>query len=285
MIRFAQREADSLVISAARLSIAVLILIPIAITRYPRELRQMRGTDLWLSMLSGGFLAAHFAAWISSLQFTSVASSVVLVATTPLWVALFSPLFLKESLTIPIKIGLVIALLGGGIVGFSDACQITAIGIHCDGFSSFFQGKAFFGNILAIAGAVTAAGYLLVGRKVSGRHPLVVYILSVYGSAAILLILVVWVLGIQWSGFSTTTYAFLIGLALIPQLLGHSSYNWALKYLPAAYVSIVLLAEPIGSTILAYFLLNEPPTSLELIGGGVILCGIYIASQSSSSAS
>jgi len=285
LIRFAQREADSLVISAVRLMIAVLVLSPLALFRYRKEMGRLRGEDLKLSFLAGIFLALHFAGWISSLQFTSVASSVVLVASTPLWVALAAPIILRETLPQPVKIGMIVALFGGVLVGLSTACQLSFSGVSCEGFAAFFQGNAFLGNVLALGGAITGAGYLLVGRKISGKYPLVVYIFYVYGSAAAILLAVVLFLGLPLTGFTIETYGFLVALALIPQLLGHSSYNWALKYLPVAYVSVVLLAEPIGSTTLAYLFLNEPPTILEIIGGGVILSGIYIASRSPSPSS
>ena len=121
-IRFAQREAPSLVIAALRLTFASLVLAPIALTRHRDELKKLTRGDLLLGSLSGVFLAVHFATWISSLEYTSIASSVVLVSTGPLWVALLSPIFLKEPLTKPVLIGMLFALLGGTIIGLSDSC-------------------------------------------------------------------------------------------------------------------------------------------------------------------
>src|SRR5688500_12600149 len=121
-IRYAQVDAPSLAIAALRLTFATLVLAPLALTRHRDELRALTRPDLWLGLLSGLFLAAHFATWISSLEYTSVASSVVFVSTGPLWVALASPLFLKEHLSRAAVVGLALALLGGTVIGVSDAC-------------------------------------------------------------------------------------------------------------------------------------------------------------------
>lgn len=289
-IRFAQREAPSLVIAALRLTFASLILAPIAITRHRDELRKLTRRDLLLGLLSGVFLAVHFATWISSLEYTSIASSVVLVSTGPLWVALLSPIFLKEPLTRPVLIGMLFALLGGTIIGLSDSCELTlqlrlsGNSIHsgtisCPPLSEFVQGKAFLGNFLALAGAWAVAGYLMIGRRLRSGMSLIPYIFVVYGIAAIVLLGIMFAAGQSPIGFSPMTYIWILLLALVPQLIGHSTYNWALRYLPAALVSITTLGEPIGSAVLAYFILSEAPTLLTIFGGILILAGIYISSR------
>ena len=277
-IRFAQREAPSLVIAALRLTFASLILAPIALTRYRDELRKLTRGDLLLGLLSGVFLAVHFATWISSLEYTSIASSVVLVSTGPLWVALLSPIFLKEPLTKPVLIGMLFALIGGTVIGLSDSCQIDN-GLACPPFSEFVQGKAFLGNFLALVGAWAVAGYLIIGRRLRGGMSLIPYIFVVYGIAAIVLLGIMFTAGQSPIGFSSMTYIWILLLALVPQLIGHSTYNWALRYLPAALVSITTLGEPIGSAVLAYFILSESPTVLTIFGGILILAGIYISSR------
>jgi len=156
-IRFDQREAPSLVIAALRLTFASLFLAPIALTRYRNELRKLTRADLLLGLLSGIFLAIHFATWISSLEYTSIASSVVFVSTGPLWVALLSPIFLKEPLTKSVLIGMMLALLGGTIIGLGDSCQLEN-GLVCPPISQFVRGTAFLGNFLALTGAWTVAG-------------------------------------------------------------------------------------------------------------------------------
>lgn len=275
-IRLAQREAGSLAIAAYRLWFASLILIPFAWGKRA-ELRGLTPKQIGLVLLSGTFLAAHFATWISSLAFTSVASSVVLVTTTPLWVGLLSPLVLRERLSVRVWIGLLAALTGGVLVGMSEACALDASGLACDGLGQFVQGEAFLGNLLALAGALLAAGYLLVGRKLRSELSLVGYISTVYSTAALLLVALALVSGQRMSGFSLTTYGWFLALALLPQLLGHTSYNFALGYLPAAFVSIAVLAEPVGATLLAIPVLNEWPTALEVVGGVIILGGIGLS--------
>jgi drug/metabolite transporter (DMT)-like permease len=279
-IRFAQEEASSIVIAAMRLTIASIILVPVAATRHRRELTSLQRRDLLLALLSGIFLALHFSTWITSLQYTTVASSVVLVSTIPLWVALLSPFTIKEPIKRLVWIGLVFTLLGVVVVAISDSCSFSGGSIACPSLSAFIHGRAFLGDLLAIAGAIAGAGYLLIGRKLRAQMSLVGYISLVYGMAAVVLIITMLAAGESPFGYSPETYLWLILLAVIPQLIGHSSFNWALGYLSAAFVSITLLGEPIGSTILAYFILHEKPTPLKLIGGGLILVGIYIASRS-----
>ncbi|MBN1449697.1 MAG: DMT family transporter [Anaerolineales bacterium] len=295
-IRFAQREAPSLVIAALRLTLASLALTPFALSRHRAELRKLTRGELSLGLLSGIFLAVHFATWITSLEYTSVASSVVLVSTGPLWVALLSPIFLKEPLTKPVLIGMALALLGGTVIGLGDSCELTlpptgtmrllspdgslrSGSISCPPFSEFVQGEAFLGNFLALAGAWAVAGYLMIGRRLRGGMTLIPYIFIVYGIAAVVLLGLMAVAGQSPAGFSPSTYVWILLLALVPQLIGHSTYNWALRYLPAALVSITTLGEPIGSAILAYFILREAPTVLTIFGGALILGGIYVSSR------
>jgi len=282
MIRFAQREAPSLVIAAWRLALAAMVLTPFALARRRIELASLSSRERGLAALSGVFLALHFATWISSLAFTTVASSVVLVSTAPLWVALLSPITLKEPLSRLMVVGLLLALAGSVTVGVSDSCAWTGYGLACPDLREFLRGRAFIGDLLALAGALTAAGYLIIGRRLRVRLSLLTYIFVVYGVAALVLVGVALVAGLPLFGYSSITYLWLLGLALVPQLLGHTSYNWALAYLSAAYVSIAVLGEPIGSSILAFFLLNELITPLKLVGAALILAGIFLASRSES---
>ena len=235
--------------------------------------------------LSGAFLAVHFVSWVTSLSLTSVASSVVLVTTTPLWVALLSPVFLREKLTPWVWVGLVVALTGGTLVGLSEACQFSAGGVACPDLGGFFQGKAFLGNLLALVGAWMAAAYMMVGRKVRAALSVTAYISVVYSVAAILLWGLALASGEAVVGFSPPIYLWFALLALVPQLMGHTSFNYALGYLPAAYVSVATLAEPIGTTLLAIAVLNELPSGVEVLGGVIILAGIAIASLNTRSAS
>ncbi|MDO8753483.1 MAG: DMT family transporter, partial [Anaerolineales bacterium] len=231
---------------------------------------------------SGIFLAVHFATWISSLEYTSVASSVVFVSTGPLWVALLSPMLLKETLARTAILGLALSIVGGASIGLSDACVWDG-GLSCPALQDVLQGRAAWGNFLALAGAWSVTGYLIIGRKLraAGGMSLVPYIFLVYGMAAIVLITIMLASGNSPFGFAPQTYGWIFLLAAIPQLIGHSTYNWALKYLPAALVAVTTLGEPIGSAILAFFILDETPTLATIIGGVFILAGIYLASRKS----
>jgi drug/metabolite transporter (DMT)-like permease len=227
------------------------------------------------------FLAVHFATWISSLEYTTVASSVVFVSTGPLWVALLSPMLLNERLTRAAIIGLALALLGGTVIGLSDACTWSA-GLQCPELNQVMQGRAMWGNFLALAGAWAVTVYLIIGRKLRAKISLIPYIFLVYSMAALALIIIMLAAGQSPFGYEAKTYGWIFLLAAIPQLIGHSTYNWALRYLPAAFVAVTTLGEPIGSAILAFFILNETPAIAILIGGVLILLGIYSAARSSS---
>ncbi|HEX9012528.1 MAG TPA: DMT family transporter, partial [Anaerolineaceae bacterium] len=206
-------------------------------------------------------------------------SSVVLVTTTPLWVAIFSPLLLHERLDKSVWVGLGLALVGGAVVGISDACRVGTVGISCPAPGSLLQGRAMAGNFLALVGAWCAAGYLMIGRRLRARLSLQTYTTFVYGVAGLVLVVLVAAARQAVTGFSPLIYLWLLCLAVIPQVLGHSTYNWSLRYLPVTMVSVSLLGEPIGSTILAYLLLGETPTAVKLFGGLLILAGIYLAAR------
>ncbi len=275
-IRFAQKDAPSLVIAALRLTFASVLLAPLALTRYRSELAALSRSDTLLGIGSGLFLGVHFATWISSLEYTTVASSVVIVSTGPLWVALLSPLFLNERLSREAFVGLGLALIGGAIIAFAGGCTWDR-GHSCGNVGELMAGHGLWGDFLALAGAWAVTGYLIIGRRLRAKIDLVPYVFLVYSVAAISLLLAMWVAGMSPFGYPPITYVWLLLLALLPQLIGHSTYNWALRFLPAAIVAVLTLGEPVGSAILAYFILHETPTIGVLAGGVLILAGIYIA--------
>lgn len=280
LIRFAQAEAPSLVIAALRLTFASLLLAPLVWRRYRDELKSLGRGEILLGILSGLFLAAHFATWITSLEYTTVASSVVFVCTGPLWVALLSPLLLGERLSRAAIVGLGIAILGGAMIGLAEAC-VWDDGLRCSDFGQILRGRAMWGNFLALTGAWAVSGYLIIGRKLRARRSmsLIPYIFMVYGVAAIALIVTMFAAGQSPLGYPAPTYGWIFLLAVFPQLIGHSTYNWALRYLPASFVAVTTLGEPIGSAILAFFLLKETPTVIVISGGVLILTGIYLAAR------
>ena len=276
LIRFAQAEASSIVISAARLLIASLVLVPIALLRFRHEFSMLAKSEIFKACLSGLFLALHFALWISSLQFTSVASSVVLVTTTPLWVAILSPLILKESIRPSVIVGLVVSIIGGVIVGLGNSCEISGGNFVCQ--DALFSDEGMFGNLLALMGAWMAAGYMLMGRQLRKKLSTIPYTALVYGVAAVILLVVVIMRREPVFSYNPEIYGWLLALGILPQLLGHTLFNWSLKYVSAAYVSLSLLGEPIGTIILAFIFLEESPTLLEGAGAFLILIGIVIGS-------
>jgi drug/metabolite transporter (DMT)-like permease len=279
-IRFAQNGgAPSIVIAAARLTFTSLILAPVVFLRYRHDILRLNRKDLMLALLSGFFLALHFATWITSLEFTTVASSVVLVTTTPLWVAIIAPLVLHERLKGIAVLGLVFAMIGGIIVGMSDACAWQRYRLICPPIKTLFNGTAFFGNALALIGAWMAAGYLLVGKKIRARMELVPYLFIVYGMAALVLLVIMVGMGQSFLGLPPLDYLWFLLLALIPQLFGHSIFNWSLKFLPASIVALTLLGEPVGSTILAFVIFSEKPGWGKIFGALFILGGIWLAAQ------
>ncbi len=278
LIRFAQRDASSLTIAALRLVLASVALTPTAVSRHRQELIAMPKGDLALAALSGLFLAVHFATWISSLAYTTVASSVVLVSTGPIWVALLSPLLLKERLSGAALFGLGLAILGGIIIGGADACSWSN-GISCAGIAQLLRRRAMLGNLLALIGAWAVSGYLIIGRRLRQNLALIPYVYTVYSFAGLALLIALFASGGTVIGLPAMAYVWIILLALVPQLIGHSTYNWALKALPAALVAVMTLGEPIGSAILAYFVLGEAPGLEVVVGGVLILAGIYLAAR------
>ena len=278
-IRFAQMEgAPSLVIAALRLTFATLLLAPLALIRHREEISSLSRNEWILGLASGLFLAVHFATWISSLEYTSVASSVVFVSTGPLWVALLSPLLLNERLQRAAVIGLALALFGGTVVGLSDACAWNH-GLQCPELDQILQGRSMWGNFLALAGAWAVTGYLIIGRKLRAKMSLIPYVFVVYGMAALALIVIMFAAGESPFGLQANTYGWIFLLAALPQLIGHSTYNWALRYVPAAFVAVTTLGEPIGSAILAFFILSETPGAGTIAGCILILLGIYLAAR------
>jgi drug/metabolite transporter (DMT)-like permease len=253
--------APSIVIAAGRLVVATLVLTPFYWTRFPVRRAELKGIPILPVLVSGVLLAVHFALWIESLKRTSVASSVVLVAMNPIFAAALSPFLLRERVSW--RIALAVAL---GIVG---AVVIAGPQLGSSAVTS--------GNLLALGGAACAAGYLMAGRRVRPRLPLLSYIYIAYGVAAVLLLAVMLISGQSLAGHRWQVYLFIGLLGLGPQLIGHTSFNWALRYVPAPTVAMAVLGEPVGTTILAWLILRQAPTWYEAVGGAVICAGIYLA--------
>ena len=254
--------APVLIIAAYRLGIAALILAPITLTLRRDHLRALHSRDWLIGVVAGSFLGLHFIAWIASLEYTSVASSVVLVTINPIFVGLGMVVIFRERLHPLLVWGIALSVTGGILIGYSDF-QV--------------EGQALFGDMLALLGAVFHSGYLLLGQRLRQRLDLLPYITVVYGMAALLVLITAMVTQQPFTGYAPATYLVMLLLALGPQLLGHTAYNWTLRYVSAAVVAVAILGEPVGASILAYFILNEHLTLLQVGGGGLVLLGIYLA--------
>jgi len=253
--------APALVIAFYRMAIASVFYWGATLTR-GSVIKSLTGRELQLTILSGAFLALHFATWISSLNYTSVASSVVLVQTSPIFVALGSYLILKEHLSFKCILGVVITIFGGIIISKYDTNN---------------NSSAFTGNILAIFGAIGASGYFLVGRHIRKTMDTFRYVTLVYSSAAVFLLLPVFIKSpLLFFGYDRNIYLLLFAIALIPQVIGHTSLNWALKYFSATAVAIFTLGESVCASLMAWVLLGEGLPFYKITGGFILLTGVII---------
>lgn len=282
-IRLAQQEAaPSILIAAGRLVVAALILTPAVFRRadYVQQIRKMSRFELRLAVISGFFLAFHFFSWVTSLEHTTVLISVVLVTTTSIWVALLEVFFLKTRLSRQVIIGLVIALMGGLVIGLSGL-SADALGNFRLPFNTVWakdtSQNQLLGAILSIIGAITVAVYLVIGRKLRGTLALTPYIWLVYSIAAGVMLVIMVISGIPVFGYSPGVYLWILALGLIPQLIGHSSLNYVLAYLPATYVSLATQMEPLMSAFGAYLVFGEIPGISQVVGGVIVTCGVIIA--------
>ncbi|MDW8394674.1 MAG: DMT family transporter [Anaerolineae bacterium] len=266
-IRYAQQSgAGSLAIAALRLTFATLVLVPPALLRCREEYRTLSGRDFVAALISGAFLGAHFATWIFSLEFTTIVSSVVLVTLSPLFVALGSALFLRERLLPHVLLGMGMAITGGIVIGLADAGSTDA------------APNPLLGNALALAGAMSIAPYLIIGRALRHKLSLLAYVALVYGAAAVVLFGALLVSGGSPLLGSPVAYLWIALLALVPQLVGHTSFNWSVRRLPAVYGTVPILGEPIGSSILAVLLLGEVIRPPIVLGAALTLGGIWLMS-------
>jgi drug/metabolite transporter (DMT)-like permease len=251
-------EAPAIAVAFWRCALGAALLLPPALVRGDRF---PRGRDLWVGIASGIALGAHFGFWISSLDHTSVAASVVLVSTQPVFVAILAYLIFGER-TSPLSFaGILAALVGTAIIAGDDTVGSAAL----------------LGNALALAGAVTVAVYVLIGRySRTGGIGVLPYSVVVYSAAALALLPVALVLDVRLWGYSGETWFWLWAITLGPQLMGHTVFNWALRYVEASVISGTILAEPVISSLLAWLILSETPGLPTILGGCVVLFGLLL---------
>jgi drug/metabolite transporter (DMT)-like permease len=254
-------NAPAAIIANYRLLLAVLLMTPIMILKYRHEFKLITKKDWFLSSLAGIFLAFHFILWFESLNYTSVASSVVLVTLQPIFAFLGTYLFFKERFSAGAIISMVIALLGSVIISWGDF-QVS--------------GMALFGDILAFIAAIAVTAYFLLGQNARKRLSLMTYTYVVYGVSSITLILYNLLLQNPFFGYSTDYWLVFLALAVIPTFFGHTLFNWALKWLSTSTISMAIVFEPIGASVLAYFVLGEKITWSQWLGGTIVIFGLFL---------
>jgi drug/metabolite transporter (DMT)-like permease len=259
-IRYA--DAPSLSIAFYRNAFAAAVLLPLAIARHPGEIRGLSRRQVGIAALSGVFLALHFATWISSLALTTVAASVVLVTSAPIFTAAAGRLFFGERVDRRVMMGILLALAGTVVITGGDLR---------------LSGRAALGDLLALAGAVAGAGYFLAGRRLRPSMSLLTYVGLVYAICAALLFVIVLTAGDPLGGFDAQTWWMLVLLALVPQILGHTTFNYLLADLDATVVAVAVMGEPVVSALLAVAFFGEVPPWTAVAGGLVLLGGIYVA--------
>jgi drug/metabolite transporter (DMT)-like permease len=269
--RFAQAEGvSSLVVATWRLGLAALVVTPIVLLRSRRDLFSLNRRQMMLAAVAGLFLALHFATWITSLEYTSVASSTALVTTNPLWIGVASFVLFRERPSPMMLAGIALSFAGSLFIFWSDS----------SGAGSGSQ--PVLGNLLALIGAWCFSAYLIIGRRLRAGLGLAAYIWLAYGVAAIFLLVASATSGSALTGHSAFAWAMLAGMALGPQLLGHTAYNWSLRHVSATFVAVVTLGEPVGSAIMAFLLLGERFAPMQLVGFVLLLFGIYLAARGES---
>ncbi len=254
-------------IAAWRLVLGTLILAPPYLIQHktrPRAFPPLHGT-----LIPGMFLTLHFLLWIESLKHTTVASSVVLVTTTPIYTGLWGWWRKKDAPSLSTWLGIALAL--GGTVGV----------VGGDGLWTGL--RALKGDLLAVGGALCAAGYLISGRSLRARWDTLSYVVPVYAWAAVLLTLWAWIRRVPLFPLPQDAWIWLLLLALIPQAVGHTAFNWALRQRTPTVVSLTILGEPVGATLLAWALLHEVPSLSTLLGGVLILAGIALGTRGGAS--
>jgi drug/metabolite transporter (DMT)-like permease len=251
-------EAPAVAVAFWRCALGAALLLPLAAVR--RE-RFPRGKTLYIGLASGVALGAHFGFWISSLDYTSVAASVVLVSTQPVFVAILAYLLFGERTSTLSLMGILLALAGTAVIAGDGSVGSAAI----------------FGNVLALVGAITVAIYVLIGRSSrTGGVGVLPYSIVVYSAAALTLLPVALVFDVRLWGYPGETWLWLGAITLGPQIMGHTVFNWALRYVEASIVSGTILAEPVVSALLAWLILTERPGLPTILGGVVVLAGLFM---------
>ncbi len=253
-------EAPSLAIATYRVGIASLLLAPVFFAKHIPEMKRMNRKTFILCIISGIFLALHFASWISSIKYTSITSSTVLVNTQPVFVVLGSYLIYREKSSLRSVASILVAIAGSVVISLGD---------------SSMGSNVLYGDFLAMVGAVTVAAYMLIGRYARRNLSVTGYTFIVYTTCTITLLFMALATSTPLTGYPPRELAIFLALAVVCTLLGHSIFNWGLGHVKPTFVSTAVLGEPVLATIFAILLLGEVPTLPRLVGGLVVIGGIY----------
>jgi drug/metabolite transporter (DMT)-like permease len=267
LVRFAG-DMPGLAVAAWRTVFAVVMLAPYALPRIAPEVRRFTGRERLLIAGAGVMLGLHFVTWIESLYHTSVASASVIVSTTPLFLAVFGYWLLRERLSRRVVVSIVLAVTGTALIAWGDTLGPD----RAEG--------ALFGNGLALAAVLFQCFYMLVGRVVRQKTSWPAYVFPLYTCAALTTVAVALIRGVPLFGYDRSIYGLCALMALFPQLLGHGSFNFALKFFKAAFLGLLGLTEPVIASILAFFLFDEMPTPVALTGMTIVLLSVFAVIRS-----
>lgn len=254
-------NAESAVIAFYRMFFSILIMSPVFFLKYSGEIKLLHKKDWIFSTIAGVFLAFHFILWFESLNYTSVASSTVLVTLQPLFAFIGTYIFFKEKISLQSIVAGSVAIVGSFLISWGDFRV---------------SGSALYGDILALIACALITGYLLFGQDVRQRLSLMTYTMVVYSVSTICLFFYVLIMGQSFGPYESTDWFWFIMLAIVPNLLGHTLFNWALKWVSTNTISIAILFEPVGAAILAYFIFAEKLIASQIIGGLVVVGGISL---------
>lgn len=263
LIKFAT-DVPPLTIAAWRTIFSVLFLLPFALRTAIPELRGLDRTGLALTALAGIFLGVHFILWIESLYFTSVASAATLVSASPVFLAILGYILLKERLKYATIVAIIIAIVGSVLVGLGDAGHPGQ------------QVNPLLGNALALVAALLVSLYLIIGRLVRQRLSWLTYVFGLYTTVMIVVVGIAILGGAPFFGLEPRIYLICALIALLPQIIGHGSFNYAVKYFDAAFLGLLSLTEPVGGSLLAYFFFVERPSLLAALGLVIVLSGLSV---------
>ncbi len=258
-------EAPAMTIAVWRTGLAALFLAPVALPLAWEEMWEITRREWLLIGGAGVMLGLHFVAFIEALFYTTVASATVLVTTSPIILAVLGFVLLGERLSRRRWLAIAVGVIGAALIGYGDA----------GGLSGAIN--PLVGNLLALAAALLVSFYLLIGRVVRKERSWLAYVFPLYVVVAVTTLFTASVSGKPITGFSTEFYLLCTLMAIGPSILGHGSFNYALRYLPAAVVGLLALVEPVGASLLAVVFFGEVPVGMAIAGMLLVLASVAVA--------